>query len=81
MLKEGKQAAFLVAAYDRGRELVIDPMIFSTYLGGTGSDLASAIAVDAAGNSYVTGAAGSANFPTILAQFRPRTPGWWTRWL
>jgi uncharacterized protein (TIGR03437 family) len=38
--------------------------IYATYLGGDGSDTASSIAVDAAGNAYVTGTTLSANFPT-----------------
>jgi len=36
---------------------------YSTYLGGWGADSGYGIAVDSAGNAYVTGAAGSPNFP------------------
>lgn len=39
-------------------------IIYSTYLGGSAPDVAKAIAVDAAGNAYVTGFSASANFPT-----------------
>src|SRR5262245_496387 len=39
-------------------------LLYSTYLGGSGSAVINAIAVDAAGNAYVTGAAGSTDFPT-----------------
>jgi len=39
-------------------------LIYSTYLGGSLDDGASAIAVDAAGNAYITGATISTNFPT-----------------
>ena len=41
--------------------------VYGTYLGGTLEDLASDIAVDAAGNAYITGATFSANFPTANA--------------
>jgi hypothetical protein len=41
-----------------------DSLLFSTYLGGYGADLATGIAVDAAGTTYVVGYTSSANFPT-----------------
>jgi len=41
--------------------------VYSTYLGGSGSDDALGIAVDAAGEAYVTGSTNSANFPTANA--------------
>jgi hypothetical protein len=39
-------------------------LVYSTYLGGSGTDIGSAIAVDSAGNAYITGSTSSANFPT-----------------
>ncbi len=54
-----------VAAYDATRPLVIDPVIvYATDLGGSGTDRAFAIAVDGAGNAYVTGDTISIDFPT-----------------
>jgi uncharacterized repeat protein (TIGR01451 family) len=59
------QVQFELGAYDHRRELVIDPALgFSTYLGGTTTEQANAIAVDSAGNAYVTGQTQSADFPT-----------------
>jgi hypothetical protein len=58
--------AFRVAGYDPNRALVIDPVLsYSTYLGGSSGDSGSGIAVDAAGNAYVTGYTNSIDFPTV----------------
>jgi uncharacterized protein (TIGR03437 family) len=49
-------------------------LLFSTYLGGSNSDAASAVATDAAGNAYVTGSTNSADFPVTNA-FQPTFGG------
>jgi hypothetical protein len=41
-------------------------LVYSTLLGGSGTEWGSAIAIDAAGNAYVAGYTSSANFPTTL---------------
>jgi hypothetical protein len=62
---QGQEVGFQVGAYDKGRPLVIDPVLsYSTYLGGNGADEGHAIRVDAAGDIYVTGSTTSTNFPT-----------------
>ena len=61
---QGRQIAFELAKYDAAKPLVIDPVVYSTYLGGSGSDGGRGIAVDGSGNAYVTGSTTSANFPT-----------------
>jgi hypothetical protein len=40
-------------------------LVYSTYLGGREQEIARGIAVDAAGNAYVTGYTRSADFPTV----------------
>jgi photosystem II stability/assembly factor-like uncharacterized protein len=50
-------------------------IVYSTYLGGTGRDVALAIAVDAAGNAYVTGQTYSGDFPTQEAIQARRASG------
>ncbi|MEJ2009723.1 MAG: SBBP repeat-containing protein [Acidobacteriota bacterium] len=41
-----------------------DTLTYATYLGGTGNDIASGIALDSSGNAYVVGNTTSTNFPT-----------------
>src|SRR5262249_56131745 len=52
-------------------------LVYSTYLGGNDGDGGSAIAVDAAGNAYVTGVTSSLNFPTVNA-VQPQYGGGWS---
>ena len=60
----GRNVSFRVDAYDTTLPLVIDPVLFSTYLGGNGSDQPTSTAVDSQGGVYVTGTTTSTNFPT-----------------
>ena len=52
---------FKLGHFDSNRPLVIDPavLVYCGYIGGTGGDQAYDIAVDSAGNAYVTGITGS----------------------
>jgi MBG domain (YGX type)/Beta-propeller repeat len=45
-------------------------LLYSTYLGGTGSDSAVALALDASGNSYIAGATTSTDFPATSGAFQ-----------
>src|SRR3989441_4502002 len=71
VLNDHHQVEIWVAAYDTHKPLVIDPALaYSTYLGGSSSDFGFGIAVDAAGNAYVTGDTNSTNFPTTAGAFQ-----------
>jgi hypothetical protein len=65
VLNSRNEVGFRVDSYDRAKALVIDPVLaYSSYLGGSGDDGSEGIAVDAAGNAYVTGGTASIDFPT-----------------
>jgi hypothetical protein len=55
---DGKSDAFVTKFAAAGNLLV-----YSTYLGGSGTDIASGIAVDGAGCAYITGNTNSTDFP------------------
>jgi hypothetical protein len=50
-------------------------LVYSTYLGGSGGDQANAIAVDGAGDAYVTGLTKSSYFPTTAGAFQTTYAG------
>jgi hypothetical protein len=56
----GSENAFVAKLNPVGSALV-----YSTYLGGGGSDSATGITVDSSGNAYVTGDTNSTNFPAV----------------
>jgi hypothetical protein len=74
-LAENGEVSFKIGQYDRSRPLVIDPVLsYSTFLGGGADESAESIAVDAAGNAYVTGYTSSSDFPT-KNPLQAQTPG------
>ncbi len=76
VLRGARQVGFKVAAHDHSRPVIIDPVLFySTYLGGSGADSGQGVAVDSAGNAYVTGGTSSINFPTTPGAFQTSRGG------
>lgn len=76
-LRADNRVGFQLGPYDRGRPLVIDPILtYSTYLGGSGNEGCSvitgsglgvpgcpAVVVDTGGNAYIVGSTESTDFP------------------
>jgi hypothetical protein len=76
LIKDKKQIAFQIGNYDRSKPLVIDPTLaFSTFLGGSGMDNGSGIALDSAGNAYITGGTVSTNFHVTPGAFQTTKAG------
>ena len=56
--------SFSVGSYDATKDLIIDPLIYSTFLGGPQPDIGNSIAIDQEKKSYTTGETQSFNFPS-----------------
>jgi hypothetical protein len=73
---ESKTYGFEVAAYDRSRPLVIDPLLQSTYLGGTNGETPVSIAIHpTSGEIYVSGTTSSTDFPGVGGGVQTTLPG------
>ncbi|MBD1208970.1 MAG: VCBS repeat-containing protein, partial [Ignavibacteria bacterium] len=68
-IRQGGKVSFALGLYDRSRPLVIDPVLYSTYIGGAGVDVSEHLTIDASGNVYVTGNT-SGSFPTTAGAYQ-----------
>ena len=70
-LAGANEVCFRVGTYDRRFALVIDPVLqFVTFVGGNGEERGAFLGIDAAGNSYVTGATLSADYPVETGAYQ-----------
>ena len=65
----------LKGGYDRSKPLVIDPLLQATYLGGSRTDQAFALALDASGNVLVAGETTFNDFPGTSGGAQPANGG------
>jgi len=73
----GDEYSFDVENYDKSKELVIDPLLASTFLGGSGGDRVYSIDIDIVGNVFVAGCTYSSDFPTIPGTYDTTYKGMW----
>jgi hypothetical protein len=67
ILKDSTHIGFDLTGVDPAKPTVIDPvLVYGTFLGGSGDDEASSIAVDSGGNVYLTGYTDSTDFPLAV---------------
>ena len=67
---DATHVGFNVGAYDKSKDLVIDPLVYGTYYGGDqGFDEVRGVAADATGNVYLTGYTRSSIYPVLYGPF------------
>ena len=72
---ERRQYGFTVGDYDRARALTIDPLLGSTYFGGSTQDVGNAITVHpSSGVVYIAGFSNSSDLPGIAGGAQPILP-------
>ncbi len=63
---------FSTGNYDKSLALTIDPLVYSTFIGGgsgTGDDYAHSIALDGSNNAYIAGWTSSTDYPTTSGAY------------
>lgn len=68
-LRSPSSYGFNCESWDPSLPLVIDPLLYSTFLGGGFNETGKSIAVDSAGYAYVAGYTWSVDFPTTPGAF------------
>jgi len=64
---EQNKVRIKIKEYDYSIDLIIDPLIYSTFLGGSHEDGGFGITLDSNNNAYITGVTRSSNFSTTLS--------------
>lgn len=62
--------SFVIENYDKNKELIIDPLVFSTFLGGGSLDLGESIKLDGNKNIFISGYTASSSFPTTSGAYQ-----------
>jgi hypothetical protein len=75
-VQKNEQWGIALGSYDRTQALIIDPLIYSTYLGGNDIDEVRGITIDCSGNTYVTGYTRSTNYDVTPGAFQTKYGGY-----
>lgn len=71
---EDKVYGFMVGDYDKTKELLIDPLLASTFIGGNDFDFVYSMGIDGNGNVYISGSTSSDDFPTTPGAYSDTHP-------
>ncbi|HRP60409.1 MAG TPA: hypothetical protein PK833_09030 [Vicingus sp.] len=61
--------------YNKNQTLIIDPLIYSTYIGGSNTEWGNSIVLNATNNAYITGQSESIDYDIIAGAFQTTNAG------
>ncbi|MCX7745062.1 MAG: SBBP repeat-containing protein [Flavobacteriales bacterium] len=70
-VEENNYLGISVDNYKKDELLIIDPLVYSTYLNGSSDDFGQSIVLDNNGNVFITGSSKSGNYSTTPGVFQP----------
>jgi len=74
--KHGESWTITLEDYNKNQTLIIDPLIYSTYIGGSSdADWGNSIVLDASGNAYIAGQTQSTNYDITAGAFQTTNAG------
>ncbi len=69
-VKQNDIYSIALGNYDISKDLIIDPLIYSTFIGGSVHDISNDIAIDPNGNAYITGSTSSPDYDYITGSYQ-----------
>ncbi len=75
LLDKNNELSLSIGQYNKSNTLIIDPLIYSTFLGGNNIEVSHDIEVNNLGEAYVTGITQSTNFDFTLGAYQTTNAG------
>ncbi|MCS7028875.1 MAG: SBBP repeat-containing protein [Bacteroidia bacterium] len=74
-VQNGDTWQIALGSYDKSKTLIIDPLVYSTYIGGSQSEYCFNMVLDNSGNAYLTGSTDSPNYDVTPGAFQTINAG------
>ncbi|MBX2959109.1 MAG: SBBP repeat-containing protein [Flavobacteriales bacterium] len=71
----GEYLTITLGDYNKNQTLIIDPLIYSTYIGGSNTEWGNSIVLNATNNAYITGQSESIDYDIIAGAFQTTNAG------
>lgn len=76
-IDQNNELSLLLGDYNNSNTLIIDPLIYSTYIGGDAYDVSRDIVVNSSGEAYITGISKSPDFDLTVGAYQSIFKGIW----